>query len=519
MRLKKLTAEALQAGPEKKICCYERSEQHLTELCEKYNVLDRLCLIADENKRRQGACALFGRTVPVKAPDVLPQMDWTAHLLVITSDYYWEAYEQLEKMLDTALEEIYYFANQEAEYEEAYRDFYRDKPLENLMVFRSGPHASAYVPGMDFDGNARALFDYMLERGWNSGYKLVWLVKNPADFSRYDDIPNVEFVSFDWSVSEDKQERDRYYHPLCTAKFLFFTDAYGFARRCRRDQVRVQLWHGCGFKTRVNFVRCEKRYEYTTVVSELYGKIHQDIYGLRADQILVTGYAKEDWLFQPPRPGFKDRLGIPDAKKYIYWLPTFRTAGGQLAQLNEKPPGSETGLPVVDTWEQMDQLNRLLKREEMVLVIKLHPFQDRSAVGRVRASNIILLDNGQLFREDIPINQLLGTADALVSDYSSAAVDFLLLDRPIAFLLPDVEEYGANRGFVFEPIRDWLPGVEVDSFAGFLAFIQEIAAGTDSSGNKRGELRKQMHAFQDNQSCSRILRALGIEEGEKRDGF
>ncbi|MDE6881254.1 MAG: CDP-glycerol glycerophosphotransferase family protein, partial [Oscillospiraceae bacterium] len=102
---------------------------------------------------------------------------------------------------------------------------------------------------------------------------------------------------------------------------------------------------------------------------------------------------------------------------------------------------------------------------------------------------------------------------------SSAAVDFLLLDRPIAFLLPDVEEYGANRGFVFEPIRDWLPGVEVDSFAGFLAFIQEIAAGTDSSGNKRRELRKRMHAFQDNQSCSRILRALGIEEGEKRDGF
>ena len=92
----------------------------------------------------------------------------------------------------------------------------------------------------------------------------------------------------------------------------------------------MQLWHGCGFKTRVNFVRCEKRYEYTTVISELYAKIHQDIYGLREDQILVTGYAKEDWLFHPVKEVW-EALPIPRAEKYIFWLPTFRMAKNGLS--------------------------------------------------------------------------------------------------------------------------------------------------------------------------------------------
>ena len=49
---------------------------------------------------------------------------------------------------------------------------------------------------------------------------------------------------------------------------------------------------------------------------------------------------------------------------------------------------------------------------------------------------------------DIPVNRILGKADALISDYSSAAIDYLILDRPIGFLLKDVEEYGNSRGFI-----------------------------------------------------------------------
>jgi CDP-glycerol glycerophosphotransferase (TagB/SpsB family) len=405
---------------------------------------------------------------------------------------------------------VYYFANTETEYELEYRNKYSDRSLDDIIIFRSGPHASSYVKGMDFSDNARALFEYLLANGYNNKYRLVWLVKNPDDFHAYDGVPNVEFLSFDWSVSGNEEQRDRYYSALCLAKYIFFTDAYGFARNCRKDQVRVQLWHGCGFKTRVNFVRCEKRYEYNTVISDLYARIHEDIYGLRSDQVIVTGYAKEDWLFHPVERERFYGLGIPKASKYIFWLPTFRSTDEKLKQLNEYSIESEVGLPIIDTTDRLRELNELLRETGVVLVVKLHPFQKAETVHCKGFSNIHLLDNMKLVENDIQINQLLGYADALISDYSSAAVDYLVLDRPIAFTLDDVEEYNNSRGFVFDNIKEWLPGREIYDWKDFAQYVKEIGLGLDTEREKRGRIKGVMHKFSDDGSCRRIAEALGI---------
>ena len=119
---------------------------------------------------------------------------------------------------------------------------------------------------------------------------------------------------------------------------------------------------------------------------------------------------------------------------------------------------SETGLPIVNSKEKMDYLNTVLSEKNIVLIVKLHPFQDRAMVHCDDYSNIHLIENEDLVAWDIPINRLLGQADALISDYSSAAVDFMLLDRPIAFMLEDIEEYEKSRGFVFENIRECFLG-------------------------------------------------------------
>ena len=514
MRLKKLTLETVKEIKNKKICCYERLIQYLQELTDKYEIISQLTYIVDDSERQQGQFVLKNKEFDVYASFYLEEIDWENTILLITSDYYKEIYEKILKdtNLSNKLDVVYYFANQETEYEEYYRDYYRDNELEDIIVFRSGPHASSYVRGMDFTDNARALFEYMIANGYNNRYKLIWFVKYPEEFEKWSKIYNVEFVSFDWSLSEIKEERDKYYSALCLAKYFFFTDAYGFARNCRKDQIRIQLWHGCGFKTRVNFVRCEKRYEYTTVVSDLYSKIHQDIYGLREDQMLVTGYAKEDWLFHLTSKDYKDSFGIPKANKYIFWLPTFRTAKENLSQLNEYMLNSKTGFPIVETMEQLEKINLLLKEKEMVLLIKLHPFQDKSVISKVELSNIIMIDNDKLFEQDIQINELLADADALISDYSSAAVDYLLLDRPMAFTLDDVKEYEDSRGFVFDNIREWLPGTEIYSFEDFCTFLVSVSKEQDITAEKRRNLKKKMHKFSDDQSCRRILEALCIEK-------
>lgn len=506
MTLCKLTKHNISALAGRKICCVEKSVSYLEELCRKYDVLDRIECIVDANQRNLGQITFHGRKINIVYISYLINVCLEETAILITSDYIQETFEMVCKVLKEDLQNItvYYFANQETEYEEHYRKKYEGEALRNIIIFRSGPHASSYVKGMDFADNARALFEYALREGLNHKYELIWFVKNPEEFSYYASLENVGFLSYDWSVSEKKEEREAYYRALCLAKYIFFTDAYGFARNCRSDQIRVQLWHGCGFKTRVNFARCEKRYEYTTVISDLYADIHADIYGLRKDQILVTGYAKQDWLFQPERQDM-ERLRIPEAGKYIFWLPTFRSTEGKLEQLNEYTLESETGLPVVKTRKQLHSLNTLLVNKDIVLVVKLHPFQDRREVFCDGCTNIHLIENEDLVEQDIPINRLLGQADALISDYSSAAVDFMLLDKPIAFMLEDVAEYEKSRGFVFENIREWLPGKEVFTFEDVCGFVEDVSDERDETVDKRQGLRNKMHKYCDDKNCQRIL--------------
>lgn len=512
MELCKLTEDNIKMFYGKKVCCYEYSSAYMEELECRFGIGSSIVVVIDDNTRNQGAHEFRGKKINIQSSESLERIDWTDSVILIMSDYYSEAFEKLcaVETVRTNTEVIYYFENQETAYEMEYRAQYKDTELQNIIVFRSGPHASSYIEGTDFYDNARALFEYMLQCGCNRKYELVWLVKYPEQYQEHTSYENVKFMSFDWSVSKAEKERAEYYRVLCLAKYLFFTDAYGFARNCRKDQIRVQLWHGCGFKTRVNFVRCEKRYEYTTVISEVYSKIHQDIYGLREDQMLITGYAKQDWLFGELGEEKWRWLQIPDDNKCIFWLPTFRTAAKSLRILNERQMESETGLPIADTMDKLVKLNELLEERKLILLIKLHPFQDKSAVTSKNMSHIILLDNHELFVRDIQINQLLSRADALISDYSSAAVDYMLLNRPIGFTLDDVEEYASSRGFVFDPIQDWLPGKAIYTFDQLCVFLEEVATGEDSTRDKRRMLTDKMHKYHDGNSCKRILEALKV---------
>lgn len=514
IKLTKLNREYAGDLENKCIICCEKSIAYLKELSTKYpNLIRNISAIVDDYKRNQGEVLFEGKNLCVSSYEMLASVNWNNTVLLITSDYVQEVYDKLcgQSGVVDKMEEIYFFPNFETECELEFREKYKDKELQNIIVFRSGPHSSAYVKGMDFADNARALFEYMLEQKLNERYELVWLVKNPKDFLSYEKYNNVSFVAYDWSFSGSKEEQEEYYRVLCLARYLFFTDAYGFVRNCRKDQVRVQLWHGCGFKTRVNFVRCEHRYEYTTVISDLYARIHADIYGLRDDQILITGYPKEDWLFHPIKREKYEGLGIPKADKYIFWLPTFRTTEEKLGQLNEYRINSGSGLPILDSLEKLQEINRILQKYSIVLVVKLHPFQKTDEVNCEGFSNIHLLNNNKLIEQDVQINQILGYADALLSDYSSAAVDYLLLDRPIGFTLDDVDRYADSRGFVFEDIKKWLPGSEIYEFIEFVRFINDIGIGLDPEKEKRKRIRRVMHNFDDDRSCERIVERLQIK--------
>ncbi len=397
-------------------------------------------------------------------------------------------------------------------YEEEYRKRYKDTPLADIIIFRSGPMASTYIEGMDFDDNSRALFEYALKVGVNKRYKLVWIVKDPSEWmDRFKKYENVLFLSWEDADSEDMVKKDNFFYHLCLAKYLFMTDSYGFALGCRKDQIRVMLWHGCGFKARLSLSSNENNYEYFTVTGEEYAKTYAKNFGLRDDQMLVTGLPKVDYIFHPD-PNWLEKLNIKKAKKYVFWLPTFRNIDRPgFERHNHTKPKGETGLPMVASMIDMSKLNDLLVENKTMMIIKLHPMQDRKLIGDFSCfTNIQLLENHDLLKQDIQLNQILGYADMLISDYSSVAVDYLVMDRPIGFTLDDFDSYEEERGFDWPDVKPHLPGKELYSFDEMYNYVKSVLAGIDTGIKKRHSICEEMQKYCDDQSSRRVLETLEI---------
>ena len=115
-----------------------------------------------------------------------------------------------------------------------------------------------------------------------------------------------------------------------------------------------------------------------------------------------------------------------------------------------------------------------------------------------------------LSNRNININQLLGYADALISDYSSAAIDYMLLDRPIAFAIPDLDAYKSSRKLHFDNLDEWLPGIQITTESQFCDFINEIRDGVDSGKKLRKNAFNKLGKWRDDNNSKRVLEALHV---------
>ena len=50
------------------------------------------------------------------------------------------------------------------------------------------------------------------------------------------------------------------------------------------------------------------------------------------------------------------------------------------------------------------------------------------------------------------------------------------MDRPQAFVVPDIKEYGERRGFVFKNIEEYMGGHIIKSKNDFWCFLTDFAA-------------------------------------------
>jgi CDP-glycerol glycerophosphotransferase (TagB/SpsB family) len=103
--------------------------------------------------------------------------------------------------------------------------------------------------------------------------------------------------------------------------------------------------------------------------------------------------------------------------------------------------------PAQPTTEQAVRIAAALDALGARLLVRSHPL-GAGAYEALLGGRVHFFGT-ELAREITP---LLGAFDAVITDYSSIALDFSLFGRPIVWFAPDLERYSANRG-LYEPLE------------------------------------------------------------------
>lgn len=391
---------------------------------------------------------------------------------------------------------LYYFAHRAAEnvYMRIIKAFY---PVDNhRIILRSFP---------DYSDNARALAEYLADNGYDSRYDICFDVSDLNGYKK--GRPGIRFISCETRLG---LYRFRWLKDIYTAKYLLFTHRPILIRsRARKEQVLVNLFHGNGYKDKsAQQQNWRAPYDFSITSGDLFVKPMAYFWGTDEDRVFPIGLPRYNWLLKRDESAkaLLDSYKNNPQSKVIIWMPTYRADKKGVYRDTD----SITQFPLIDTEERWKELDGICRDRNIILLVKLHPFQKEYPIPFSNFSNIKEISDEDFNRTDVPMYKLLALTDALISDYSSVAVDYLIVDRPIAFALEDFEAYHASRGFVFEDPRIYMPGHHLYSFEDFVRFLDDVSTGKDLYGAEREKIR-QIAVCQSEDFCKGLLEKFGIE--------
>jgi len=272
----------------------------------------------------------------------------------------------------------------------------------------------------------------------------------------------------------------------------------------------IQLWHGIPLKKigfpevdsgvnmtpkhaeslRANYSACQTVASTSAWVTEqLFSK------AFKADTFLELGYPRNDILLRAPEKN--DLLNVDiecytlvkrhrkSGGKVVVYMPTFRDSGRDFVD--------ENGRIVL----QPQKLAEFAKAHNVLFLLKLHPYVDDSRFSAM--PGVVRYPNHQ------DIYPLLPLADALVTDYSSVYMDYLLLNRPIHFFAYDQQRYCTQDRELFFPYEDMTPGPIARTQGELLADLHtSLVLEQDMQEEKRLALREKLFTHVDACASQRI---------------
>lgn len=364
-------------------------------------------------------------------------------------------------------------------------------PLKKMIVFESQS---------DMDDNPRAVFDYMLEQGLDTRYKLVWIVKDVKSCACKYPGGRIMFLNrADASVGNQLKLQ----YALSRAHWFVFSHPWWYHKR-RKAQIVINVDHGIGIKGATANPETHKSFDVAIAPTALASEWSCGFWQMPASKIVMLGPPRNDQLFvRDPAELLSKIIPFEKAEKTLICLPTYRQSVNQTDSGRLDP----YCLSVIETENDLHRLNDLLKECGIQLIIKPHPLQVTQELIQINLSNIHYIDNSLLMENDIQLHSLLGCCDAMLTDFSSIYFDYLLLDRPIGFLIKDNGDY--DRGFLVERPLDYMPGDKIETFDDLAKFLHGMSLGTDPYQSEREKLNRLFNGeFSNGKNCEAFVEWL-----------
>lgn len=364
---------------------------------------------------------------------------------------------------------------------------FRKMPTKRCIVFASYP---------DYSDNAYAIYKYAILRGLNKKWKLVWIVSQKERLS--------EISS---QVKKDGENINVVYKYTIKGLWTYIRSRYAFETHSLFPYIKLRqysdkhicLWHGMPLKKIGASIKGHKadspNSDYTIAVSDITQKCMSEAFQKPMDRVLVLGQPRNDLLFE--QSDFLDDIRF-EKKNYTsigIWLPTYRKSiVGDIRTDGKYEDGKISFLSIDD----LESLNADLKQNNIFLFIKLHPMDALQLYEYNEMSNIRIIKPNTFRYQLYP---LIGQCDFLMTDYSSVFIDYDILERPMAFVVDDIEAYKNSRGLYFEDMTSILPGPLIRNYQQLIDFIHNP---------KYIPSQIKWNNYKDSLSSKRVLEQLGL---------
>lgn len=376
--------------------------------------------------------------------------------------------------------------------------------VREIMIFESHP---------DYSDNSKALFDRMLKENINNKFKIYWIVDNKKKFNELN-FYNVKFVQ----LNDNNFFLIKFFSRLYINILIRISSYYFFSHRDftinkpRKGQKYINLTHGTPLKDiRGSKMASTKNNSYFITTSEFSKSLNLLAFSNEqlSQKIKILGFPRNDLLFENKNVLKNLNINKKEYNKVLIWMPTFRR--NKTGERNDNGGSPNTNdLPIIKNTSNWKKLDYYLEKYKILLIVKQHPAQNPKYFPIKVTKHIKKITDLELYNSSVELYNLLGESDGLITDYSSVFLDYLLLNRPIAFTVDDIKEYNNNLGFLVDNVVNYMPGNIISNLDDLIEFIKNISVSKDEYEKDRLILRDKFNKYKDNKSSERIIRYLDI---------